>query len=625
MVKCKHIRNQSGIALVIALVMLLALTVIGISSLMMSTLDTQMSGNERRAAEALNLADAGIERGLMDLLTDYAEDRGGDADWSNNSFTRLSLTTVDATVTNTLNNTFGDFSSDIDTQWGDPFNGALLNGSTDNAVPLYGDDAIELGTGSGNWYKVLILRDPSEEDEVYMRSYALHSTGARKILQLHLRVETIDAWTNAVFAGRGSATATINGNVNVAGSIHLLGTGATNNWGISGDAAIVNGYKDMGKAGGIADATSMWNRLSHTLEVVGEYNGEPVYSLESVMRVKNVQVTLQGSASIGDAPNIDSDGDGINDTMEYSIGTGGDTKYFKSTLDAVRANKDISGDVNADVQDMPDGYDLGDKIQMPSFEDPYNPHLQKDRNGLSCSDRGLDCYKYEDYITQISETVDGATNPTHCTLNPNTAGSFEVGDMTCTDPNDTATCTCNDADGCFRWVSDGSGTGNVFIEGRVKFTGCPAEELKIAPTGGDVVYRGKGLMYTPDSDVRINGNLVNPSTNQYLEDDVLGLLTKRNVNMAEQTPNTTIMAAVFAAGSIGTSKTGQIYGALVANLFCMGPGVDLAAGDGSCASGAGQTSDIFYTPGISDEITKLGAPKGNTVYSFKKYEWEEKW
>lgn len=56
-----QLKNQKGIALVIALVMLLVLTLIGISSINMSTYETNIAGNERAYNLALYTADGGIE------------------------------------------------------------------------------------------------------------------------------------------------------------------------------------------------------------------------------------------------------------------------------------------------------------------------------------------------------------------------------------------------------------------------------------------------------------------------------------------------------------------------------------------------------------------------------------
>jgi hypothetical protein len=71
---------------------------------------------------------------------------------------------------------------------------------------------------------------------------------------------------------------------------------------------------------------------------------------------------------------------------------------------------------------------------------------------------------------------------------------------------------------------------------------------------------------------------------------------------------------------------GAIIGSMVSNEFCRGGTQSDGAGGLECkAAGGGQASDIYYVPKLSDEITKLGMIKGTQIYSFKSYEWEEKW
>lgn len=56
-----EIKNQKGVALVIALIMLLVLTLIGISAVSMTTYETNIAGNERIYNLAFYTADGGIE------------------------------------------------------------------------------------------------------------------------------------------------------------------------------------------------------------------------------------------------------------------------------------------------------------------------------------------------------------------------------------------------------------------------------------------------------------------------------------------------------------------------------------------------------------------------------------
>jgi hypothetical protein len=61
------LRSERGFALVIALLILLVLTLIGISSINTTTFETSISGNERVGTDAFYAAEAGIQVGLNQL------------------------------------------------------------------------------------------------------------------------------------------------------------------------------------------------------------------------------------------------------------------------------------------------------------------------------------------------------------------------------------------------------------------------------------------------------------------------------------------------------------------------------------------------------------------------------
>ena len=54
-------KREKGVALIIALLMLLVLTLLGISSISTTTFETSISGNERMRADAFYAAEAGIQ------------------------------------------------------------------------------------------------------------------------------------------------------------------------------------------------------------------------------------------------------------------------------------------------------------------------------------------------------------------------------------------------------------------------------------------------------------------------------------------------------------------------------------------------------------------------------------
>jgi type IV pilus assembly protein PilX len=59
-------RSQRGAALVIGMILLLVLTVLGISGLVTATLELQMAGNAQNEERAFQAAEAGIENVILD-------------------------------------------------------------------------------------------------------------------------------------------------------------------------------------------------------------------------------------------------------------------------------------------------------------------------------------------------------------------------------------------------------------------------------------------------------------------------------------------------------------------------------------------------------------------------------
>ena len=58
---CSTLRNNQGVSLVIALIVLLVLTLIGISAISTTTFETNIAGNERLYNRAFYTADAGVD------------------------------------------------------------------------------------------------------------------------------------------------------------------------------------------------------------------------------------------------------------------------------------------------------------------------------------------------------------------------------------------------------------------------------------------------------------------------------------------------------------------------------------------------------------------------------------
>jgi len=82
-------KDQKGMALVVALIMLLVLTLIGMSSISSSYYETKISGNDRFGAAAFYAAKGGVEVGLRQLpiLTAYSNNIGSDETYRSGGIT----------------------------------------------------------------------------------------------------------------------------------------------------------------------------------------------------------------------------------------------------------------------------------------------------------------------------------------------------------------------------------------------------------------------------------------------------------------------------------------------------------------------------------------------------------
>jgi Tfp pilus assembly protein PilX len=64
-----HIRDEHGIAMIIAMMAMLLMTALGIALVLTTSSETMIAGNFSNSSEALYAADAGVERSMEDILT----------------------------------------------------------------------------------------------------------------------------------------------------------------------------------------------------------------------------------------------------------------------------------------------------------------------------------------------------------------------------------------------------------------------------------------------------------------------------------------------------------------------------------------------------------------------------
>lgn len=88
MMKNSLLKNQKGVAFVVALLMLLLLTFLGMSSISSTVFEAKISGNERFGSAAFYATSAGVEVGISRLpdITAYSGKVGSDESYRSGNF-----------------------------------------------------------------------------------------------------------------------------------------------------------------------------------------------------------------------------------------------------------------------------------------------------------------------------------------------------------------------------------------------------------------------------------------------------------------------------------------------------------------------------------------------------------
>ncbi|HEY3298521.1 MAG TPA: hypothetical protein VGK34_07690, partial [Armatimonadota bacterium] len=293
------LKSESGGAFATALVVMMFVSFLGVAILGLSTSNLARSNRDQKRMTAFYLAEAGCEY-MIDQATITAGNNGG------------SLTAASFNA-NTLFN-------------------SLVSGAT---------GSVTVTPDSGN---------PARATIVSAATYM----GVTQTTRIRLSTKNIGIWNNAIFAGVGQSGMGINGNVTIAGSVHILGDGdpftdlnGNGVWDSAEPFTDLNGNKkyDSGEPfvdtdhngvytpaepyidtnldgiytppvttsaldaafSGTADIQNNYNGISSTLSSkipalsLQSIGGEMVQSLNAELRVKHGKVGLSGAATAGQA------------------------------------------------------------------------------------------------------------------------------------------------------------------------------------------------------------------------------------------------------------------------------------------------------------------------------------
>lgn len=397
--------------------------------------------------------------------------------------------------------------------------------------------------------------------------------GSTRTLRSFIHARNVSIWNNAIFAGSGASGQAINGNVDIRGSMHLLGDGEpyvdVNGNGTYDIAETFtdsnsNGTWDPGESftdtngDGVCNPAEPYNDANHNNEydppltqtelnsvfggnayVGNNYSGMPaalealipaaptisgIEQLGTEVRVKHGRISIGGSATIGYNGVVD----------------GGSSK---SKVDGVYVNDGFTGNQGSAAVFSDNGtsnaYDLGNlAINFPHISgvgaEPY-------------VDEGNTTWNtHEEYLNARSLTVP-------VTLIKGSTAAFSYGP---------------DAYGNSITFTPAAGAtpSKLVVNGVVKIAG----NIQIGAKNDPVYYEGNGTIYSTQ-DISIRGNFLPRADQTFPTTARVGLIAKRDMFLATGSGDSqlSMAGAFYAQGTIVSAKQNQIAGTFVANYFDM--------------------------------------------------------
>jgi hypothetical protein len=503
--------DERGVALVIALIVMLIVFVLGSGLAVTMLTDTTASANYRSFNGALWEAEAGLQMTIVDLTADPT--------WARDvvNFSTIPMVLEDP------------FPTTLD------INGNTVNIPLSGGVPVPGyiplgavttlDDgtytreiwlppiSLEAANGSGNraWLVVPVSSVGT--------SGAVEGSTVRVRSDLRVTVRRLTIWDNALFGGAGQGGKTINGNVEIRGSIHIVGDPA-NVLDLGGGAAVINNYSN-------AADSSNWDTDAVKLPTVPTrmFEGELVQTLDAEVRVKEGTINLDGTAFWGE-PDVSGNA-------------------YKETLDGFYHDVDPTLGGSASINpDEDSGYDAVG-LAFPTLDDPY--YDAATATNYPSHRNFLDTNALVVPINQIDSTIP----------------SFDF----------------SDANGNrLRW---NQGSETLTIDGIIKVNGTldlVAKHERLEYEGTGTIYATQDIAIHGHF-VTKNDYLNTASPNP----DNIGLIADEDIHISTGGGETwsKVMGALYAEDETFIAKQSRIVGAIVSNFFDMGvnvPGIWQAMG-----------------------------------------------
>ena len=456
---------------------------------------------------------------------------------------------------------------------------------------------------------------PTEDPKrAWFTSYATYK-GKQTSVRALVSTINVSVWSNAIFAGTGATGQAINGNVDIRGSVHLLGEGEAfsdlNGSGRWDDAEVFsddngNGVWDPGEPWVDANSDGVWN----SAEPYNDTNWNGVY--DPPIDATELSSSLSGKAHIGNnyynmpigleaviapAPTID------------GIETLGATVRVKHGMIAMSGGATIGDSID------PDGGMAKGKIDGSFVNDGYggnqgSTNVYSDNGTNQSYDVGhlgiefpvINGIGAGEYIDD-----DGVVWATHGLYMDNNSLTVPVNSIDSSTPYFKYTSAAGDR---FEYTPAGSldpETGLpttvpiIRVEGIIKIEG----NLDIANDLGELRFRGNGSLYVTQ-DINLHTNFMPLEGLVFPTDTVIGMIAGRDINLATGNGDAqlTMVGAYYAQGTIRSAKQNQIASTFVANFFDMGKNVP----------------SIYQVPLLVDNMPP-GMPGDVPVYTLKILSW----
>ncbi|MBS1707493.1 MAG: hypothetical protein JSS65_02095 [Armatimonadetes bacterium] len=452
---------------------------------------------------------------------------------------------------------------------------------------------------------------PTSDNRVAWITATATYNGRTYSLREYLNSKDVSIWNNAIFAGNGAAGKSINGNVDVRGSVHILGDGepysdlnGNGKW----DAAESftdknkNGVWDPGEPFVDANGDGIWNAA----EPFNDVDGNGIYDAPNT--ATDMSDNMSGSAKIGNNYS------GMPADLEAMVPAPPTVNGLESLSTEVRVKHglvNLSGTATIGESSNPDGGTSKGKVDGVYVNDGWGgnkgaSNVYSDNGTANAYDLGSLGITFP-YIKGIgAETyVDGnGTNwTTHSQYYDNKCLTVPVNSINAS----TAAFDYSDSNGNRFKYTPAVKSGNTVV------TPATLEVKGIVKISGDLAingqselrYLGRGTMYVTN-DVYIGNNLLPQSGKKFPTDTALGLVAGRNMGLATGNGDSQLKmaGAFYAQGTVSSAKQNQIVGSFVCSFFDMG----------------GQVPNIYQVPSLRTNMPPA-MPGDNPIVSLNIRTW----